>query len=82
MDERPPTAADLIRRLDELETALERALVAFKEDLAALRRDLVRAENARRERPTTKPPRSPAPAPKRTISEEVRLTRKRDPRSE
>ena len=80
---------DLVERIEQLEAGLERMLLAVRNDLAALREELLQLE-PESTRPT-KPPasiqnagaRAPASGPKRTLSEELALRKKtRDPRTD
>jgi hypothetical protein len=80
MSRAKPKVSELIQRVELLEEAIDRMLGAFKVDLAELREALRDLDAGS----PTPPPRSPrpAPAPKRTISEEMRVGSKRDPRAD
>jgi hypothetical protein len=93
-----PDIADLVRRVEAMEDAISQMMGAFKTDLSALRADLMRLEGSIGPSPRLPPPpprppsrareerperhEQPAAAPRRTISEEVRATKKRDPRAD
>lgn len=73
------TLRELIERVEQLETALERTLGAMRGDLQSIREELTRLDTDLSTRPT-KPP---AMGAKRTVSEELALRKKaKDPRSD
>jgi hypothetical protein len=87
MNEPSVTVEELVERVEQLENALDSMVAALKADLASLRQDLARLPRGS----TTTPPRRPEPisqrpgartAPRRTISEEIALNARRDPRSD